>query len=179
MSTTYERIATQTLGTLTRTVTFSSIPGTYTDLVLIANMQADQTTFNNMNYPHIYFNGDNSTSGTNYSATSLFARNTGGGNTVVSERNTNDDTINLIANTSDVFSPSIVNIQNYSATTTFKTILHRGSGQNGTTNVDGTIAKVGMWRNTAAITSIVLVPSQSTANFIAGSSFTLYGIKAE
>ena len=176
MSTTYEKIATQTLGTLTRTITFSSIPGTYTDLVLIANMQADQTTFNNMNYPEVTFNGD---TGSNYSATSLFARNTGGGNTAVSQRNTNVTSYQLLANTSAVFSSNVVNIQNYSATTTFKTILHRGSGQNGTTNVDGTIAKVGMWRNTAAITSIGIVPSQGTASFIAGSNFTLYGIKAE
>ena len=44
MPATYEPIATTTLGSAQATVTFSSIPGTYTDLVLITNSRSDSTT---------------------------------------------------------------------------------------------------------------------------------------
>jgi hypothetical protein len=56
---TYVAIAEQTLGTAAASVTFSSIPGTYTDLVLVLSVQdASGNTF------ALQFNGDTST---NYS----------------------------------------------------------------------------------------------------------------
>jgi hypothetical protein len=67
----------------------------------------------------------------------------------------------------------VIQINNYSNSTTFKTPLIR-------TNTGpswGTVfAIVGLWRNTAAITSITFTPD--TGNFDTGSTFTLYGIKA-
>ena len=60
---------------------------------------------------------------------------------------------------------------NYANTTTYKTILGRwGSSANNQTRIS-----VGLWRSTAAITSFTITPSLGIA---AGSSFTLYGIKA-
>jgi hypothetical protein len=79
----------------------------------------------------------------------------------------------------DAISPStnfnfnlLVNVMNYSNATTYKTFLARGNIAAG-----GTEAVVGLWRNTAAITSLELLPTAST--FATGSTFTLYGIKAE
>jgi len=60
---------------------------------------------------------------------------------------------------------------NYANSTTNKTVLSRG---NNTGN--HTIAYVGLWRSTAAITSMLLGTTGST--WMAGSTFTLYGIKA-
>ena len=173
---TYTALLTQTLSTAAASITFNSIPQGYTDLVIIANMQGSGAAFNNMLYPVIQFNGD---TGANYSYTSLFARNTGSSDTVVSERSSNASGIKTLANTSVIFSPNIIHIQNYSNTTTFKTVLNRGAGANGTTAVDGTLANVGLWRNTAAISSITITVSGGSFNIVAGSTFTLYGIAAE
>jgi len=59
---TYEPIATTTVsGSSTSTVTFSSISGTYTDLVIIGNLGSQTTNA----FPYLQFNGD---TGSNYSA---------------------------------------------------------------------------------------------------------------
>jgi len=174
---TYTPIATQTLGSNTPLVYFNSIPQTYTDLVLQFNGQGTSGIYNNMTYPYIYFNGDN-TSGY-YSTTSVLQRNTGSGETVLTTRNSNANNLALfLANTSTVFSPNIAHIMNYSNTTTYKTVVARGNGANGTTSVDGVIFGVGLWRNPAGITSITVGPNGTSGNFLAGSTFTLYGILA-
>ena len=64
MATTYEAIQTTTLGSAAADITFSSIPATYTDLVLV---YIGATVSNNINY-YLRFNGD---TGTNYSYTYL------------------------------------------------------------------------------------------------------------
>jgi hypothetical protein len=73
---TYEAIATQTLGSAAASVTFSSIPSTYTDLVLVCNFE---TSSNAIAGVYIQFNGDTST---NYSSTNLI----GNGSTAESSR---------------------------------------------------------------------------------------------
>ena len=60
---------------------------------------------------------------------------------------------------------------NYSNATTYKTVITRASNAN-----NGVDAVVGLWRNTAAITSINVF--LGTGNLDTGSTFTLYGIKA-
>jgi hypothetical protein len=62
-----------------------------------------------------------------------------------------------------------MNFFNYSNTTTYKTVLTRAGRNN-----QATEAFVGLWRNTAAITSISLTSQTYTTD----STFTLYGIKA-
>jgi hypothetical protein len=69
-------------------------------------------------------------------------------------------------------SNSIIDIMNYSNTTTYKTALHRFNDANAIV-----FAIVGLWRNTAAINQ-VRVFSTNAVNFAVGSTFTLYGIKA-
>ena len=163
MTATYEKIATTTLGSTAASTTFSSISGSYTDLVIIVN--ANSTTASSI---QMQFNGD---TGSNYSRTVLG----GTGSAIQSFRQTNTAFINLSNDsilTSSEKTNQIVHIQNYSNTTTHKTSLSKSNSA--TYGVD---AVVGLWRNTSAITSVTLLVTGNT--FTVGSIFTLYGIKAE
>jgi hypothetical protein len=160
MAITYTPIATQTLGSAAASVTFSSISGTYTDLILIISGTNTAGGENLL----LQFNSD---TGSNYSRTQL----TGNGSAAQSFRasNVTEARIGIVQTTP---STSISNIMNYSNTTTNKTIISR----DGNAGVN-TQAVVNLWRNTAAITSILIYQS-SSANFLTGSTFTLYGVKS-
>jgi hypothetical protein len=160
MTATYESIATTTLGSAAASVTFSTIPGTYTDLVIVFNGVSTAASF----IKRIKFNGD---TGANYSATALY----GTGSSAASARYSESwlDVVN--AGTNDAM--TIIHIMNYSNTTTNKTYLSRHSSAAASTE-----AVVGLWRSTAAITS-VLIEGNSGNQFASGCVFTLYGIKAE
>ena len=162
MPTTYTPIATTTLGSAQATVTFSSISATYTDLVLIA------WGGNSGNEFGLQFNSD---TGTNYGQTAL----AGNGSTATSTRNTSYNGVGMggLASRS---APSIVNIQNYSNSTTFKTSLVRGEQTR--SGVECVIAFVNTWRNTNAITSITIRDLGGSNNIASGSTFTLYGVKS-
>lgn len=162
MAKTYEPIATQTLGSSAASVTFSSISGAYTDLLLVTSNGS--TTATNT---YVRLNGD---SGSNYSFTQL----TGTGSSAISGRSSNQTAIrvdNYASAATSITNAYIFQLQNYSNTTTYKTVLTR-TNEAGT----GVDATVGLWRNTAAITSILYYPG--VGNWITGSTFTLYGIKA-
>ena len=167
---TYEAIATNTLGSDTATVTFTSIPSTYTDLVLVVNAQTTATgTSGSPQAMVITYNSD---TGTNYSITSLYANTTAG--TALSYRwsSQNSARVGAITQTSSGFNAlTIINIMNYSNSTTYKTGISR-SGYNGQY---GTEADVHLWRSTSAITSLTL---GSDYSFKTGSVFSLYGIKS-
>lgn len=166
MATTYEPIATTTLGSATSSYTFSSIPSTYTDLVLVASLNGSTGTA-----IKVQFNSD---TGTNYSLTRLV----GDGLNTISSSQTNSTSIiygyNGVPTTSNEFAPVIMNIQNYANTTTYKTMLSRFNNANSTSG--STDAIVGLWRSTSAITSVTVATNSGT--FSTGSTFTLYGIKA-
>jgi hypothetical protein len=158
MPATYEPIQTQTVGTAVASVTFSSIPQTYTDLVLVVD--ADLTTGGHD--LRLRFNSD---TGTNYSRTVLYNG--------ASTRNSNSN--NIITPSfggSNSGSYCIINIMNYTNTTTYKTTIQRGGYVSA---IDS--ATAGNWRNTAAITAIECGNTGSTT-WVVGSTFTLYGIKA-
>jgi hypothetical protein len=163
MPATYEPIATNTLGSAAASVTFSSISGSYTDLVLITSTASDISS----GQGHILcrFNSD---SGSNYSVTYLY----GTGSSAVSGRDINQTGAFIGRHEETEFGTGITHIQNYANTTTYKTVLSRGgiAGQI-------LIAYANTWRSTAAITSITLTPN-AASNFDSGSTFTLYGIKA-
>ncbi len=162
---TYEPIATTTLGSATTTVTFSSISGSYTDLVLVTNTIATSAA-------DFYIRFNNDTTST-YSITVL----SGTGTSAVSNRSSGTFmylNYNGQIQTS-MNSNSITNIMNYANSTTYKTVLDRFNVASGGTNL-GTEAIVGLWRSTSAITRIDI--SSAGANFNTGSTFTLYGISA-
>ena len=154
-TTTYEPIATQTVtGSSTATITFSSIPQTYTDLVLVSN----GGLANNGGYGLRYNNDTSSV----YSRTFL----KGDGSSATSGRSSNEDFVPSTAGGAN--QTNIWQLQNYSNTTTFKTALSRGNGAS-----SDVIAFVLLWRSTAAINRI---DATSNSTFTAGTTFTLYGI---
>ena len=156
MPATYEPIATNTLSSTQTTVTFSSIPSTYTDLVYVI-----AGTSNTLSTIDVQFNSDTAT---NYSRTRL----SGDGTTATSARSTSVSAIptGLIDTTQSV---TIINIMNYSNTTTYKTIIARGNAA-----ASQVATNVGLWRSTAAISSVTF----SGLTFQIGTTFTLYGIKS-
>jgi len=159
MPTTYDPIATQTLGSAASSVTFSSIPSTYTDLVLVVN--SARTTSNDA--VSLEFNGD---TGSNYSRLLMY----GTGSSAATFRESNATLIEIgVQDTSNC--TNIFNVMNYANTSSNKSVVARANA----TGVRVS-AGIGVWRNTAAITSIKFATGGST--FIAGSTFTLYGIKA-
>jgi len=167
MASTYEKIATTTLGSASATVTFSSIPATYTDLMLIAKTSQDGSAAATL---YVRFNSDTNQ---NYSFTRIF----GDGSTAYSGREYNATAggVAIIGNqTIDSAGTSIVNILNYANSTTYKTCISRGSDV-ASTYVS---AYCTLWRSTSAITNIDL-KFGSTGGFVnarSGSTFTLYGI---
>jgi hypothetical protein len=158
---TYTPIATTTLGSAAASYTFSSIPSTYTDLVLIAAIKGTSTI-----YRQLTVNGDN---GSNYSITEL----TGDGSATGSSRQSNATAMGMMEATnssSDGTAISVFNFMNYANTSTYKTVLTRSN------KYDKVAAIIGLWRSTAAINSITLTAFSNT--YAIGSTFTLYGIAA-
>jgi hypothetical protein len=158
---TYEPIATQTLASAAASVTFSSIPSTYTDLVLIMNAKGTGAA-----NPALRFNGDTAT---NYSSTVLHGSGSTGSSFYYTTA-TSIKTHNFGNAMNGVWTSYIANIQNYSNTTTNKSCIMR---YNATSEVD---AGTGSWRSTSAITSVTIVSDDTS--YDVGSTFTLYGIKA-
>ena len=161
----YEVISTQTLGSAIADIYFTSIPQTYTDLVLVVSCNTaafTQTGFR--------VNSDNAT---NYSWTEFY----GTGSSVGSYRNTSNycRVNNYGAPDTTGRDVMIANFMNYSNTTTYKTIINRYNNADG--GAPGSGAAVNLWRSTSAITSINFLTT-SGATFAVGSTFTLYGIKA-
>jgi len=158
---TYTPIATTTLSSNQSSVTFNSFSG-YTDLILITNPKS--ATGNQSIY--IQFNSD---TGTNYSRTVMY----GDGSSASSSRDSSYNYIRMGYNTG-AQTANITQIQNYSNSTTYKSTISRSNTYAGSAGY--VYASVGLWRNTAAITSILV--GVDTGNFESGSTFTLYGIAA-
>jgi hypothetical protein len=161
---TYTPIATTTLGSAASSVTFSSISGSYTDLVLVMNGGTAATT-----NVQLRFNSD---TGTNYSSTQLY----GDGSAAGSARYSNAAglQVNYYGYPENAFDwNSICHIQNYSNATTYKTVIARANRAG-----NGTNASVGLWRSTSAITSVTIRSSDGSTNFNVNSTFSLYGITA-
>ncbi len=165
MAATYEPIATTTFSSTSIDYTFSSIPATYTDLVLVASQNQSGTS----DYG-IRFNGD---SGGNYSRTVLYGNGSAAGSTRGSTTATRISCsyYGYPPSAASTFGVGIISIMNYANTTTYKTLLARSNSAG-----SGLDANVGTWRNTAAITSVTILLDAGT--FSVGSTFTLYGIKA-
>ena len=166
---TYEPIASQTLASAAASITFNSIPQTYTDLRLslvftqsIASGQAG-----------LEFNTDGAT---NYSWTRIGGNGTAAGSGRATSQSfiiINDDYNIGSSTTIPIFSS--VDIFSYTGSTYKTTLIQSASDYNGS----GTVwDAVGLWRSTAAITKIVLNGAGSSRQFNAGTTATLYGIKA-
>ena len=158
---TYEAISTSTAVGGETTISLTSIPTTYTDLVIVSSLIA--TTPYEL---FVQFNGD---TGANYATT----YSEGNGTSATSGRSSRTDT-KILASYSNNTNPTpvTINVLNYSNTTTHKSILARSSATSASV-----LAYAGLWRNTAAITSIQLTLTGGRS-FSAGATFSVYGITA-
>ena len=158
MPNTYTELLRTTVGTATNTVTLSSIPSGYTDLVVVASYQ---TTANSNLLGR--FNSDATS---NYSQTYL----EGNGTSATSGRGSNTTFLNLGFSFANQQSDSIINVFNYGNATTFKTVLNRQNNAQSYLS-----ATVNLWRKTPeVITSMTIFTNGG--NFAVGSTFSLYGI---
>ena len=166
----FESIATTTLGSNQSTVTFSSIPQTYTHLhIRSINRITEASTDSNI---YMTFNSDTAT---NYSNHYFY----GTGSGVAAGANVND-TVTIpfrctgANSAANIFGAGIVDILDYANTNKFKTMRSlTGHDQNGS----GIFFMFSSnWRSTAAITSITFTPN--SGNIAQNSTFALYGIKA-
>ena len=156
MANTYEPIATNaTTGTVS-SCTLSSLPSTYTDLILVINDLTSVDTGYKINI--------NSYTGSNYSSTFMY----GEASSAYSGRGSSVTAAPTVGRRPG---NTIMQFQNYSNTTTYKTFITRGNASN-----HMVIATVSLWRSTAAINSITVTPEKGS--FASGVTFTLYGIKA-
>jgi hypothetical protein len=158
------RIAQVVVGTATPTITFSSIPSTYTNLQLVFTGKTDGAVAN----LQMQFNGD---TGSNYDWNQLQfftgSQNVGTGSAVAFVA------FGALSPSAGRSSSETCSIASYAATALVKNISCNGSYFNSGTFL-GTI-NAGDWNSTAAITSIVL--SLNTANFGVGTTASLYGLQ--
>jgi hypothetical protein len=160
---TYDLIASQTLGSAATGITFSSIANTWTDLRLTLVLKAAALT--NL---RIQLNSD---TGTNYSFTYV----AGNGSATASTGATSATSIRFDSGNTASGSINLLNLDLFSyAGSTYKTILgNYNADNNGSGFVTDT---VGLWRSTAAITSVYVYGG--TSAFDIGTVASLYGIKA-
>lgn len=165
MTATYDSIATTTLGSANSTITFSSIPNTYTDLRVVFTAQGSGAD----RFLSIRYNGD---TGTNYSYTNM----NGNGTNARSTRGTSMSFISLGESTgSTTTNPSFYTIDlfSYAGSTNKTALMTNSADQNGSGEIGRQAA---LWRSTAAVTSITLFAG---GNFAIGATATLYGITRE
>jgi hypothetical protein len=157
---TYRPLATVTLGTTSTSVTFSNIPATYRDLIIVMNVVHSTQVERDI---RIRFNAD---SGANYSRVAM----AGNGSTATSFAFSGETAADILA-TSTTLSVSTFQIMDYSATDKHKTFLARANLTAGRVS-----AFASRWANTAAINSIEMFTDTGTLN--AGGTFNLYGVIA-
>ena len=152
---TYTPLATVTLGTTAASVTFSSIPATYRDLILVHNGALTNTD-------NIVWRANGDT-GSNYSIVQALGVSSGAVSNQTASR-----TSGLAGSSYTQQSANITQWLDYSATDKHKTSLGRANSPT---------SEVGMsasrWANTAAITSLTLLGA-----FASGNTFALYGVIA-
>jgi hypothetical protein len=155
MPSTYTPIATTTLGSTASSITMSSIPSTYTDLIVTVTT----TTTGDLTWRI------NSDTGSNYSQTVIYGYSAFGSTRV---SNQTSHFLNYGSNGGNFL--AVLQLNNYSNTTTNKTSLLRDAANGSTTDV-----MVGLWRSTSAINSLTFIP---TSTFAVGTTVTIYGVKS-
>lgn len=160
MANTYEKISSITLSNTASTITFNNIPSTYTDLVISGS---DLNT--RIGDIFLRFNSD---AGNNYSRSYLVGNGSG------VEMSRNNSTAQIAAGyfpTGSTGFGYLMHINSYSNPSVYKTMLLQYATIG---NWSGLM--VGLWQNTSIINTIDFIAQSSSFN--AGTTFTIYGIKA-
>jgi hypothetical protein len=147
------------------TITFSSIPQTYTDLVIKISARNNDTTGagnillgingSTTNYSNIFIQGNGSGASSNSVAQ------------MVGDMDTNAETANTFNNI-DVYIP------NYTSSN-YKSFASDSVMENNATTAYQMLT-ANLWANTSAITSITLTNRTGGKSFLQYSTFTLYGV---
>ena len=169
---TYTLISSNVLTTATASVTFSSIPATYTDLVVrwsARSAQANATTRININL--------NGVSGTSYSFTKLQATGTSASSANISGFDKWwGEYVSANNATSNTFGSGELYLPNYLSTVNKPASFFSVAENNTTANGDWYVSALASLATiTSAITSVALTLNTAD-NFMTGSSFYLYGI---
>jgi len=169
----YESISTVTVSTAVSSISFTSIPATYTHLqirginrlssagtgTLGTNMRFNSDTGSNYTSSHVLF-GNGTSASAAASATSQ---------TSMVITNSPKD-----GNTANAFGIFVCDILDYANTNKYKTIRSLG-GYDGNDTNGIVVLRSSAWMNTGAVTSITLLPASD--DFVQYSQFALYGIK--
>jgi hypothetical protein len=167
---TYTLISSNVLASAAATVTFSSIPATYTDLNIRCSVR-NTTSGNTVSDFWVKFNG---LTGSIYSRTRL----QGDGAAAASDRTAStsidnfENMMNGGSSTSNTFSSVDIYIPNYAGSTNKPHSMFGAMENNATTAYIA--AQANLMSNTAAISSMIF--TSGSDNFAIGSSFYLYGI---
>lgn len=162
MATTYDLIASQTLGSAAASITFSSIAASWTDLRLVLVTKTSSASSVSLRF--------NSDTASNYSSTYLL----GNGSAASSGKYTNNTTVELADNTGTGWCMQTADIFSY-AGSTYKTVLaSNNDDENGSGTVDRSVS---LWRSTSAINT-VFIGTLSAVTMAVGTVATLYGIKS-
>jgi hypothetical protein len=162
------KIASSELTATASSVTFSNIPQGYTDLKIVIscrNVTNTETTGN------VYFNSD--TTNSNYTARRIL----GDGSSASSLTTSRPDFfyMDTTGETANTFANCEIYIPNYRSGVAKSVSSDSVTENNATAAL--TVMIAGLWTGTSAITSIQVLPYTAGAgNFIANSTFTLYGI---
>ena len=166
----YESIATATGTGASGTITFSSIPSTYSSLQIRVLSRSSSVGRN----IQVRFNSD---TGANYAQHNL--RGNGASAAASGAASTTEIEAGWIATSADatnVMGVSIIDIHDYASTTKNKTLRAiSGLDNNGGTTNERIYLYSGLWMNTTAVNSISLI--SNSGNWTTASVFSLYGIK--
>jgi hypothetical protein len=164
----YNLIATTTVGSGgASTINFTSIPQTYTDLLVVHSGRTTRPTYTRDDL-YISFNGVT----TNLTSYFLYGTGAAAGSTTAS----NPIEVGWIPTnvaTASIFGNASIYIPNYTGST-YKSVSSDCVMEDNATSSFQTLS-AGLWSSTAAITSLTL--SCSTNSFVQYSSASLYGIK--
>ena len=179
----YESIASATGTGSSGTITFNSIPQTYTHLQIRMMAKSSYTGGTGPANWQAIIRPNADSSSANYTfhqlkgnGTSATAAGSGSGAYdgvyVTSAANSN------YSGYSDIYGVAIIDIHNYTSTTQNKTVRALSGNNNNlsTTGSQSVTLNSGVWLNTAAITSLTIFEG-SIYNWLTGSTFALYGIK--
>lgn len=172
----YESIATATGTGSSATITFSSIPSTYTSLQIRMLSKNTRSADSNTGTNRLQINGD---TGSNYAYHQLL-----GDGSAVSAAGGTGLTFAIVGSSpgsgggnTNTMAVTIIDIHNYTSTTQNKTIRSFNGVDQNVADTSKASVRLGssLWLNTAAITSISLI--HGDGNWTTNSVFSLYGIK--
>ena len=164
MANTYEAIATVTVGSGgAASIDFTSIPATYTDLVLLTSVRVDGGTA----ATQVTFNGSSS------GFSSKWVRGNGSAASSSTETFSHAGYANYSGTTASTFANASIYIPNYAGSNAKSVSVDSVSEDN--TSTAFAVLVAGLWTGTAAINQVTLTPV--SGNYVQYSTATLYGIK--